>query len=301
MSYIVDLYYGTKTSLRDSVKTLRANIQFASLDKEIKTVALTSVIPSEGKTTLSCFLGISIAESGKKTVIVECDYRHPMVAKNFDVDGERTKPDKNSDKKIDAALKKTSVDNLWVLDMKCKITNPVELICSEAYANMVEKLKQDFDFVIFDTPPLGAFIDAAHISTLADGTVLVIRQGQVERRAAKDVIEQLKKANANILGAVINNVKVKKVGYYYNYYHYYTSRYYSQRDNRKKTLGSFLFGGSSSSRGSSKHSHHSSGHSHNSSSSHSHSSSGHTHSSSGHSHSSDGSGHHHHHSHHSDN
>lgn len=286
MSYIVDLYYGTKTSLRDSVKTLRANIQFASLDKEIKTVALTSVIPSEGKTTLSCFLGISVAESGKKTVIVECDYRHPMVAKNFGVEGERTKPSPDGDKKIDAALKKTSVDNLWVLDMKCKVANPVELICSDAYKSMVEKLREDFDFVIFDTPPLGAFIDAAHISTLADGTVLVIRQGQVERRAAKDVLAQLKKANANILGAVINNVKVKKVGYYYNYYHYYTSRYYSQRDSRKKKRGLLNFVIPSG--GSSKRSHSSSKHSH------SHGSSGHSHS-----HSSESSGHHH--SHHSSN
>lgn len=292
MSYIVDLYYGTKTSLRDSVKTLRANIQFASLDKEIRTVALTSVIPSEGKTTLSCFLGISVAEAGKKTVIVECDYRHPMVAKNFGVEGERKKPDDSGDKKIDAALKKTEVENLWVLDMKCKVTNPVELICSEAYKNMVEKLKADFDFVIFDTPPLGAFIDAAHISTLADGTVLVIRQGQVEKRAAKDVLEQLKKANANVLGAVINNVKVKKVGYYYNYYHYYTSRYYSQRDNRKKGLSGFLFGGSKSKSSSGSHSHSSSGHSH-SSSEHSHSSHHH------HSGDSGSSDHSHRHSHHS--
>ena len=286
MSYIVDLYYGTKTSLRDSVKTLRANIQFASLDKEIKTVALTSVIPSEGKTTLSCFLGISVAETGKKTVIVECDYRHPMVARNFGVEGERTKPSNDGNKKIDASLKKTSVDNLWVLDMKCKVTNPVELICSEAYANMVKKLREDFDFVIFDTPPLGAFIDAAHISTLADGTVLVIRQGQVERRAAKDVLEQLKKANANVIGAVINNVKVKKVGYYYNYYHYYTSRYYSQRDKKKKGLASFL-GLNSKSKKSSSHSHSSGSHSH------SHSSDSHSHSHSG------SESHHSHHSHHS--
>lgn len=297
MSYIVDLYYGTKTSLRDSVKTLRANIQFASLNKEIKTVALTSVIPSEGKTTLSCFLGISIAETGKKTVIVECDYRHPMVARNFGVEGERKKASDN-DGKIDASLKKTSVDNLWVLDMKCKINNPVELICSEAYSNMVKKLRDDFDFVIFDTPPLGAFIDAAHISTLADGTVLVIRQGQVERRAAKDVLEQLKKANANVLGAVINNVKVKKVGYYYNYYHYYTSRYYSNRDNKKKKgLADFLGLNSGSRRSSSSHSR---SHSHSSGShSHSHSSGSHSHSSESHSHSSD-SHHHSHHSHHSE-
>lgn len=280
MAYIVDLYYGTKTSLRDSVKTLRANIQFASLNKEIKTVALTSVIPSEGKTTLSCFLGISVAETGKKTVIVECDYRHPMVARNFGVEGERKKSNESDGKKIDASLKKTSVDNLWVLDMKCKINNPVELICSEAYSNMVKKLREDFDFVIFDTPPLGAFIDAAHISTLADGTVLVIRQGQVERRAAKDVLEQLKKANANVIGAVINNVKVKKVGYYYNYYHYYTSRYYSQRDNKKKKgLASFLgLSSGSRSHGSSSHSHSSSSHSHShSSGSHSHKSGSHSH------------------------
>ena len=278
MSYITDLYYGTKTSLRDSVKTLRANIQFASLNKEIKTVALTSVIPSEGKTTLSCFLGISVAETGKKTCIVECDYRHPMVARNFDVESERKSSD-SSENRIDASLKKTGVENLWVLDMKCKVANPVELICSEAYSNMIQKLKEDFDFVIFDTPPLGALIDAAHIAALADGTVLVIRQGQVEKRAAKDVLEQLKKANANVLGAVLNNVKVKKVSYYYNYYHYYTNRYYSQRDERqkgkKRRRHTSSSGGSSShgssSHSSSSHSSHSSGsHSSGSSSSHSH-------------------------------
>lgn len=272
MSYIVDLYYGTKTSLRDSVKTLRANIQFASLNKEIKTVALTSVIPSEGKTTLSCFLGISVAETGKRTCIVECDYRHPMVARNFDVESERIS-NTSGENKIDASLKKTSVENLWVLDMKCKVANPVELICSEAYSEMINKLREDFDFVIFDTPPLGAFIDAAHIAALADGTVLVIRQGQVEKRAAKDVLEQLKKANANVLGAVLNNVKVKKVSYYYNYYHYYTNRYYSQRDERQKkkqkkglldtltqrsgSSDSSRSSHSSSSRSSSHHSHHS--------------------------------------------
>ena len=272
MSYIVDLYYGTKTSLRDSVKTLRANIQFASLNKEIKTVALTSVIPSEGKTTLSCFLGISVAETGKRTCIVECDYRHPMVARNFDVESERVS-NTSGENKIDASLKKTSVENLWVLDMKCKVANPVELICSEAYSEMINKLREDFDFVIFDTPPLGAFIDAAHIAALADGTVLVIRQGQVEKRAAKDVLEQLKKANANVLGAVLNNVKVKKVSYYYNYYHYYTNRYYSQRDERQKkkqkkglldtltqrsgSSDSSRSSHSSSSRSSSHHSHHS--------------------------------------------
>jgi Mrp family chromosome partitioning ATPase len=99
---------------------------------------------------------------------------------------------------------------------------------------MVQKLRDDFDFVIFDTPPLGAFIDAAHIAALADGTILVIKQGQVERRAAKDVLKQLEKANANVIGAVINNVKIKKVGYYYNYYHYYSNKYYNQRDDRSK-------------------------------------------------------------------
>lgn len=230
---VVDLYYNTKTSLRDSVKTLRANIQFASLNNEIKTVVLTSVIPSEGKTTLSCFLGISMAETGKKTVIVECDYRHPMVAKNFEMSEEENESS-DTNKKVNASLRKTNVENLWVLDMKTRVPNPVELISSEAFGNMVNKLRDDFDFAIFDTPPLGAFIDAAHIAAKVDGTILVINQGQVERRAARDVIRQLEKANANVIGAVINNVKVKKVGYYYNYYHYYSNKYYSQRDNREK-------------------------------------------------------------------
>lgn len=231
---IVDIYYNTKTSLRDSIKTLRANIQFASLNGEIKIVALTSVVPSEGKTTISCFLGISMAEMGKKTVIVECDYRHPMIARNFGLEDSASASEQENDRNsINASLKKTSVDNLWVLDMKCKVKNPVELISSEAYAQMVQKLRQDFDFVILDTPPLGAFIDAAHVAALADGTVIVIRQGQVEKKAAKDVLAQLKKANANVIGAVLNNVKIKRAGYYYynynNYRYYYANRYYSQR------------------------------------------------------------------------
>jgi capsular exopolysaccharide synthesis family protein len=234
MTNVVDLYYKTDTSLRDSIKTLRANIQFASLNKEIKTVVLTSVVPNEGKTTLSCFLGISMAETGKKTVVVECDYRHPMVSKNFCLSSDDEIDSKDLSKKVNANLKATKQDNLWILDVKTHVSNPVELISSESYKEMVQKLRDDFDFVIFDTPPLGAFIDAAHIAALADGTILVIKQGQVERRAAKDVLKQLEKANANVIGAVINNVKIKKVGYYYNYYHYYSNKYYNQRDDRSK-------------------------------------------------------------------
>ena len=235
---IVDLYYNAKSSVRDSVKTMRANIQFASLDKEIKTVVFTSVIPNEGKTTLACFLGISVAETGKKTVVVECDYRHPMITKNFELESEVEKND-GDDNHVNARLQQTRVENLWVLDMKTKVSNPIELISSESYVKMVKKLREDFDFVIFDTPPLGAFIDAAHIAAQADGTILVVKQGQVEKRAAKDVIQQLKKANATVIGAVINNVDIKKSGYYYNryrygygygYYRYYSNYYYSHRD-----------------------------------------------------------------------
>ena len=232
MKNVVDLYYNTNTSIRDSVKTLRANIQFASLKGDIKTVVLTSVIPNEGKTTLSCFLGISMAETGKKTVIVEGDYRHPMVAKNFKITEEEVN-DTKSEKSVNANLKKTDINNLWILDMKTRVSNPVELICSESYVNMVKKLREDFDFVIFDTPPLGAFIDAAHIASQVDATILVIKQGQVERRAAKAVLMQLEKANANVIGSVINNVNVKKISYY-NYYHYYSNKYYAKRDDKHR-------------------------------------------------------------------
>lgn len=235
---VVELYYKTKSSVRDSVKTMRANIQFASLNRDIKTVAITSVIPNEGKTTLACFLGISVAETGKKTLIVEGDYRHPMVVKNFELES-GTKKAKGKNKEVTPRIQKTSVENLWVLDMETKVSNPIELISSDSFRDMVEDLREDYDFVIFDTPPLGAFIDAAHIAAQADGTILVVKQGQVEKRAAKDVIQQLKKANAEVIGAVINNVDIKKSGYYYNryrygygygYYRYYSNYYYSHRD-----------------------------------------------------------------------
>lgn len=220
MSSIVDRYYNAPTELRDSIKTLRANISFASLDKGIKSVAFTSVVPSEGKTTTSCFLGIAMAEAEKKTLIVECDYRHPMVGRNFEI--EATKGLMNylsGEDEIEDCVTPTEIADLYVLDTTTKIKNPVELISSPAFSEMVKVLRDKFDFIIYDTPPLGAFIDAAHISSQVDGAIIVIRQGQVDRRAAKEVIDQLKKANANIIGSVINAVEVKKSSYYY--YHYY--------------------------------------------------------------------------------
>lgn len=206
-------------SARDAVKTLRTNIQFASIDKPIKTILITSVVPHDGKSTTALFLGISMAEEGKKTLVVETDYRRPMVARKLGVHAPKgIMAVLAGNATVEEAVEPAGMDNLYFLDAEALVVNPVELINSQKFAQLIEQLREQFDAVIFDTPPLGLFIDAALIAAQVDGTVMIFTPGRSDYRKAQQVLEQLKKANARVLGAVMVGVEKKHSGKYYYYY-----------------------------------------------------------------------------------
>lgn len=227
MANIIDKYYQTRSSVREAIKTLRTNIMFSRLDTDIKTLVITSPQASEGKTTIGCFLGIAFAEAGKRVLMVETDCRRPMLANLF-----RQRPQYGTlqviygEVSVLEAAAETRQRGLYLMDCGGKITNPVEFVNSKRFAAFVEEAKKHFDIIMFDTPPLGSFIDSALLAARADGTVLVMTPGRAQSAQVKAVVEQLRKVGARILGVVMNRVGVQDSGNYYYYYYY--NRYYNR-------------------------------------------------------------------------
>lgn len=207
---------------RDAFRTLRMNISFSGGDKDVKTLVVTSAVPNEGKTSVSIALGISMAESMKNTLIIECDCRRPSVGNRL-----KLRPEHNwidviyRQSQMQDAVVPTSCPNLYFLDAEPGLVHSVELLSSGRFWEMVETAKQQFDFIILDTPPLGSFIDAAVLAEHADGAILIVNSGSREVRLLKETTEQLKKANARILGVVLNRINAHQSSYYrYGDYYY---------------------------------------------------------------------------------
>ncbi len=222
-------------NVKNATKTLYANIRFMSPDEPIKTMLVTSAVPNEGKTTTSVHLAQAIATSGKTVVLVDADMRRGSVAGILRIQPKAGAYAVMSESAtLLEAVTKTSVPNLYFLDIEPNIPNPVDLLISKKYLQLVEDLKSKFDYVIFDTPPTGTFVDAAVLSTLVDGVVLVARSNFVKRTEVVNAFEQLNKANANILGVCATFCEDESSEYYYAYYNQRGSRVESSRTARRK-------------------------------------------------------------------
>lgn len=218
---------------RDAFRTLRMNINFSGGDKDVKTLVVTSAVPSEGKTTVTIGLGVSMAESMKNTLIIECDCRHPSVGNRLKLRPKDSWIDVlYQQAKLEDAIVPTNCSNLYFLDAEPGLAHSVEFLNSGRFRDMIEEAKEHFDFIIFDTPPLGTFIDAAVLAERADGVIVVVESGTRELRLLGETVDQLKKANARILGAVLNQVSA-------HHQHRYGSYYYQQdrRDAARKRGG----------------------------------------------------------------
>ena len=221
-----------KSPVSESYRTLRTNIMFSSLDKKVQTIMVTSSGPEEGKTTVASNLAVIMAQSGKKTIIIDCDLRKPRLHKVFKASnlkglsnyliGEVTIAD---------VVKQTPIENLQLLPSGVKPPNPAELLGSAKMKSFVESLKQYYDYIILDTPPVVIVTDAQLVAQYADGCLLVVAAGEVDRDAPIKAKELLVKVNAKILGVVLNKVDDTGKGRYKYYYHYY---YDEQGDKHKK-------------------------------------------------------------------
>lgn len=208
----------------EAYRVLRANIQFCGFKEKIRTVAITSCNPGEGKSTTSLNLAASMAKIGMKVLLLEADLRKPSLAKQLGAEGAIGLTTYISGAaELDDIIRETDVKNLYFVVCGPKPPNPAELLESEQFAGLLQKVRERFDIVILDTPPLGSVIDCAIVAAQVDGVLIVVEPKAVEYRNAKRVKEQLEKANARVLGVVLNKVHKRDYRNYHTYYNYESS------------------------------------------------------------------------------
>ena len=200
----------------ESYRTLRTNIQYSSIDKEIKSIVVTSADPQDGKSTISGNLALSFAQNGKKVIIIDCDLRRPSIHKKFNLSNLYGLSEVLIGKEtLDNAIQEYKT-NIHVLPSGKIPPNSAEMISSISMNNLLEELKIEYDILIIDSPPLGAFSDGQILSTKVDGTILVVKAGESKIEAVKEAKNLLNIVGANIIGVVINKVNNdKKKNYYY--------------------------------------------------------------------------------------
>lgn len=207
-----------KSPIAEQYRTVRTNIQFSSLDREIKTIMITSSGPGEGKSTTAANLAVTFAQLEKKVLLVDADLRKPTVHHTFRVNnlfGFTTVLTKQ--RSLETAIVQTEEPYLYVLTSGPIPPNPAELLSSAWMKEFIEEAKEMFDYVIFDTPPVLAVTDPQILANQCDGTVMVVFSGQTDIESAKKAKELLQTAKGKLLGVVLNNKSVQK-GDYYSYY-----------------------------------------------------------------------------------
>lgn len=214
-----ELNYGR----REAFNSLQTNLQFCGAD--LKTLVFTSCCPNEGKSTVTFELARSMAENGKKVVLVDADLRKSVMLGRYKAQAMQKRVAGLShylskQAKINDILCETSIPGFHVILTGPLSPNPTELLSGPLFAELLELLRVSYDMVIIDSPPLGSVIDAAVIAPHCDGAVLIIESNATSHRMAVNVKKQLEMADCKILGAVLNKVKLEKTRYYKYYKEY---------------------------------------------------------------------------------
>lgn len=200
---------------REAYKTLRTNVTFSLTVEGCKVIAITSAMASEGKSITALNLAISFAEAGERVLLLDCDLRRPNQARLLDM---KPKPGmsnvlvKLSDTK--AAIKKTKHSGVDVLLSGDIPPNPSELLGSDRMANVLAELRQQYDYIFIDTPPVNVVADTSILSKCVDGILFVVRQRESEKDSVLNAIGQLEFANAKLLGFILNGVAADGSGRY---------------------------------------------------------------------------------------
>lgn len=211
-----------KSPISEAYRTIRTNIEFSNLDEEIKTIVVTSSQQNEGKSTVIANLAVSFASmEDKKVLVVEGDLRNPTVHRMFNVSNTHGITEiLTNQKSFGECVHVTEVDGLHVLSCGKIPPNPSEMLGSKKMKFFIESLKDRYDYIFIDAPPIGIITDAGVISTYADGTMLIVASKEVDVEMVKVAKERLEKVNANVLGVVLNKFEEASGSYgYYNYYY----------------------------------------------------------------------------------
>ncbi len=224
-----------RSAVAECCRTIRTNLAFMSTDSPLRSVVVTSPGPAEGKSTVVVSLAITMAHSGRRVLLVDTDLRRPRIHKAFS-----TNPRLGitsilaGDATIEQSVQSTIVDGLSLLPCGPVPPNPSELLHTAKFAALLEDLKQRYDLLVFDSPPVSVVIDAAIIGPQLDGVILVAESGRTSRDALAHSLRQLRDVGSKMLGCVLNDVDLSKQSAYGYYYYYSGGYYYSSNDESGK-------------------------------------------------------------------
>ena len=209
----------------EAFRALRTRIQFSRINTEsLKTILITSSAPQEGKTTIAVNLAGSFAHSKKKVLLIDCDLRKPSVHKLFNRDKVPGLIDfLVGSVKLDEVLIKSEIPNLSIILSGTIPPNPAEMLDSQEMRNFLKKLRDQFDLIILDSPPIIAVTDSEILTSMVDGTILIVSSENTEIDMMERSVELIRRENTQFLGTVLNNFSYKSgYGSYYKYYYYYS-------------------------------------------------------------------------------
>ena len=228
---VITLHH-SRGRIAEAFRSVRTGLFFSSRGSELKVVQVTSPVPGDGKSTLSANLAVTMAQSGRRVLLIDADFRRPRLHKLFGLEVESGLAQLVlGEAEIDETTYTTCIANLSLMAGGKRPSNPAELLSSNRFAELVEILRQKYDIIIIDTPPLLAVSDPSVVASLVDGVVLTMRLRRNVKPLATRAFRVLESVDAQILGVVVNGVSTEAAygGYGYNYS--YNDYRYSYRSN----------------------------------------------------------------------
>lgn len=205
----------------EAYRTLRTNIQFASLDQPHRILIVTSASAGEGKTTTAANFGVVNAQAGMRVCVIDADLRRPALHRIFGLSNTQgLTTSLLEDQPIAKLAQSTRIPNLFVLTSGPSAPNPAELVGSKRMRQLLEHATTDFDLMLCDTPPIVAVADAVSLAAQCDGVIFVVKTGKVQQEVILRALGQIEAVKGRVLGVVLNNYDVRRDGYYYDYYRY---------------------------------------------------------------------------------
>lgn len=223
--HLVTLLY-PRSPIAEAYRTLRTNTEFAMVDAPARTLLVTSSVPGEGKTTTAANLAVAFAQAGRRTLLLDADLRKPGVHRLFDLPNAYGLSTlfRSEQSSLEQLVQGTEQEGLSVMTTGPLPPNPAELLRSQRFGAILARLREAFDLVLVDSPPLQAVTDAAILASVTDGTLFVIQAGRTRRGAAMRGREALARANARVFGAVMNRLSERVSNeYYYSSYGAYSA------------------------------------------------------------------------------